>query len=581
MTKRSAFCRAIALLLLVGAHGFAANGKAPIVTGAGATRAAANLDEWRDARFGLFIHWGSASVIGKELSWSRGGIRRGLEGPLAYPAFSGEVPAEVYDNLYRIFNPTKFDARAWVATAKAAGMKYIIITTRHHDGFSMFDSALSDYKVTNSPFQRDVVGEVAKACHEAGMKFGFYYSQVNWSHPAWNNANMERYIQYMHGQLRELCTRYGKIDIFWFDGACGTAETWQSEKMLKMIRALQPGILINDRSGLPGDFETPEETVGGFKTDRPWETCMTIGEHWGWCWEENYKSSEDLLAMLIASAGGDGNFLLNMGPLPTGEFAPEQLARVMPMGRWLKQYGESIYGTRGGPFKPTLGLVSTHKGNVIYVHVLDWMGAEGIDLTPIERKVVKGSLLTGGTVKVRQSSEGITLGVPKKYRQKLDTIVKLELDGPASSLAPRPAVRSGSLAYHAKVSATSTSNDDRRYTPEKALDDDYGTFWDAAPNKENAWNFTVDLGRPTRIGRVFISEWCPYTNAYLVSDFELQYKSGEAWKTFHHGTTIGRKFMLEFPPLTAREVRLKVNKKLPWRPESPGLYEFQLFAPDK
>ncbi|MFO7976346.1 MAG: alpha-L-fucosidase, partial [Candidatus Hydrogenedentota bacterium] len=268
---------------------------------------------WREARFGLFIHWGPVSLKGTEIGWSRGGERRGREG-------TGEIPVEVYDNLYKEFNPTEFDADEWVTIAQQAGMKYLVFTTKHHDGFVNFDSKLTDYKITSpeSPFGRDIVKELADACHKAGLGLGFYYSPPDWHHPDYRTDNHAKYIEYLHGQLRELCTNYGQIDIIWFDGLGGTAEDWNSEPLFKMIRELQPHVLINNRAGLPGDFDTPEQRVGKFQNDRPWESCITICRQWAWKPDDAMKSFEECIRTLVRCAGGDGNLLFNVGPMPSG-----------------------------------------------------------------------------------------------------------------------------------------------------------------------------------------------------------------------------------------------------------------------
>ena len=187
-----------------------------------------DMQWWRDARFGMFVHWGPVSLKGTEIGWSRGGERRGRSG-------TGSIPVEVYDNLYKEFNPTEFDAGEWVEIAKAAGMKYIVFTSKHHDGFSMFDSKATDYKITSpeSPFGRDVVGELAKACHDGGLKIGFYYSPVDWYHPDYRTENHANYIKFMHNQVREICSNYGRIDIMWFDGLGGTSEDWNSKPLFK------------------------------------------------------------------------------------------------------------------------------------------------------------------------------------------------------------------------------------------------------------------------------------------------------------------------------------------------------------
>jgi alpha-L-fucosidase len=388
-----------------------------------------NLEWWREARFGLFVHWGPVSLKGTEIGWSRGGERRGTGG-------KGSIPVEVYDNLYKEFNPVKFDAREWIAIAKAAGMKYLVFTSKHHDGFSMFDSALTEYKITNSPFKRDVVAELAEACHESGIRLGFYYSPPDWYHPDYRTENHARYIEFLHGQIRELCTNYGRLDIMWFDGLGGKPEDWDSENLIKMVRTLQPHIIINNRAGPPADFDTPEQKVGAFQIDRPWESCITICRQWAWKPKDKMKSLEECVRLLVNCVGGDGNLLLNVGPMPSGEIEPRQVARLKEVGAWLGRYGESVYGTRGGPFKPGSWGASTHKDNTIYVHVFEWNGSS-LTLPSIDKKIVSSRLLTGGTAEVNQTDEGITIAVPSTQQLRIDTIIELQLDGPAGEISAR------------------------------------------------------------------------------------------------------------------------------------------------
>ncbi|MFH1739758.1 MAG: alpha-L-fucosidase [bacterium] len=383
-----------------------------------------DLQWFRDAKFGLFIHWGPVSLKGTEIGWSRGGERRGTGG-------TGEIPLDIYDNLYRQFNPVKFDAKEWIGIAKDAGMKYLVFTSKHHDGFCMFDTKLNDYKITNSPFKRDIVGELAKACHEGGLRLGFYYSPPDWHHPDYRTENHSRYIQYLHGQIRELCTNYGKLDIVWFDGLGGTAEDWDSKNLFKMIRRLQPHTLINNRAGLPGDFGTPEQKIGGFDPDRAWESCITIGKQWAWKPNDDMKSAKECIHTLVRCVGGDGNLLFNVGPMPNGEIEKRQVERLRSMGKFLRTSGGSIYGTRGGPFPPGPWGASTNKGNVVYVHILDWT-ADPIVLPALKKNVVRTSVLSGGTATVKQTDRGTEISVPESCRQKIDTVVCLELDGPAA-----------------------------------------------------------------------------------------------------------------------------------------------------
>ncbi|KPL05700.1 hypothetical protein AMJ85_11135 [candidate division BRC1 bacterium SM23_51] len=391
---------------------------------------------WREAKFGLFVHWGPVSLTGGEIGWSRGGERRGRK-----DKHTGQTPVEIYDNLYKKFNPTEFDAKEWIAIAKAAGMKYLVFTSKHHDGFSMFDSKLTDYKITNSPFKRDVVAELADACHEAGIRLGFYYSPPDWYHRDYRTENHDRYIKFLHGQIRELMTNYGRVDIMWFDGLGGSAKDWDSENLFKIIRRLQPHIIINNRAGLPGDHDTPEQRIGRFQTDRAWESCITICRQWAWKPDDQMKSFKECIHTLVRVVGGDGNLLFNVGPMPTGEIEPRQVARLKEMGAWLKKYGESIYGTRGGPFRTGPWGASTYRGNTIYVHILNW-DEETIMLPPIEKKIVSSSVLTGGTADVKQSDQAIEISVAAADRDPVDTIVVLQLDGSVAEANPENRRRS-------------------------------------------------------------------------------------------------------------------------------------------
>ncbi|MCE5252554.1 alpha-L-fucosidase [bacterium] len=382
-----------------------------------------DMQWWKDARFGFFIHWGPVSLKGTEIGWSRGGERRGRNDKT-----TGEIPVDVYDNLYKQFNPVEFNAQEWVAIAKAAGMKYLVFTTKHHDGFCEFDSKLTDYKITSpdSPFRRDVVAELAKACHDAGLRLGFYYSPPDWHHPDYRTARHTDYIKYLHGQIRELCTNYGQVDIMWFDGLGGTAQDWDSQAMFKMIRELQPHIIINNRAGLEADFGTPEQQIGTFQTDRAWESCMTIGDQWAWKPDDRVKSLRDCIHILVMCAGGDGNLLLNVGPMPNGKIEQRQVDRLKEIGGWMKVNGESIYGTRGGPVPPQSWGVTTHKGNTVYVHVLD-ENAGVVALPATVGTVAGAAMLDGRKVDFETTAMGTILKLPVQNRDPIDTVVALNI----------------------------------------------------------------------------------------------------------------------------------------------------------
>jgi alpha-L-fucosidase len=523
-----------------------------------------DMQQWREMKFGLFIHWGPVSLKGTEIGWSRGGQRRGRK-----DKSTGSIPVEIYDNLYKQFNPVKFDADEWIQTAKDAGMKYLVFTSKHHDGFSMFDSKLTDYKITNSPFKRDVVKELADACHKAGLKLGYYYSPVDWYHPDYRMRNHSRYIEFMHGQLREICSNYGKIDIIWFDGLGGKAEDWDSQRLFKMIRRLQPHVIINNRAGLPADHDTPEQRIGKFQNDRPWETCMTICRQWAWKPNDQMKSLKQCIDTLVRVVGGDGNLLFNVGPMPDGRIEPRQVERLNEMGNWLQKYGQSIYTAHGGPFKPGGWGASTFKGNTVYIHVLNWQ-KDILTLPPISKKIISSSVMTGGAVTVKQTNKAIEISVPKSYRRDLDTIIVLKLNGPAKTISPR-GLLSNSLTAEKKARASNIFQKNASYNSSKAVDDDPATRWATDSGTQQAW-LEVDLGKPTTFNRVKINE--EYDR---VQEFELQYRDGNHWKTFARGTRLGHDYSKQFEPVTARYVKLNILKAT----EGPTICEFQLFAPKK
>lgn len=515
---------------------------------------------WRDARFGMFIHWGPVSLRGTEIGWSRGGPRPGTGG-------TGEVPLAEYDSLYQRFNPTEFDADEWVALAKAAGMKYLVFTSKHHDGFVMFDSALTDYKITNSPFRRDVVRELARACHKAGIRFGLYYSPPDWHHPDFLTPNHARYVDYFHGQIRELLTHYGQVDVLWFDGLGGTAKDYGSEELLPEVRALQPHILINNRSGLPADFDTPEQTIGTFQTSRPWESCITIANQWAYRPNDETKSLKQCIDTLVRCSGGDGNLLLNVGPMPTGAIEPLQVERLREMGAWLRQHGETIYGTRGGPFRPGKWGAATCRGKTVYLHLLDPALAE-VKLPPIDARVLASRVLTGGEVRVRQDAESVVVTVKPGDQQALDTIVALELDQPAFETVTG-SIASGSLAFHRPAKASNVFQNAPQYGPEAALDDSLDTRW-ATDYGVRAVTLEFDLGKERSIGRAYLSE--EYDR---VTSWDLEVREGDTWRSVYHGERIGHECEVSFAAVTARWVRLNIHEAT----EGPTLWEVQVFAP--
>jgi alpha-L-fucosidase len=400
------------------------------------------LDWWQDARFGMFIHWGPVSLKGTEIGWSRG----------------EQVPVEEYDNLYKEFNPTEFSAEKWVQIAKAAGMKYIVLTAKHHDGFCLWDTKTTDYNIMNTPFGRDVVKELAEECKKQGIVFCTYYSILDWYHPDYNDfgahggagfklqdgskPNMDRYNEYLKTHMQELIQNFGPLGIMWYDGEWEAP--WTHEMGLELydyVRGLQDDIIINNRvdkgrkgmegitltdKAYAGDYDTPEQEVGKYQTDRPWETCMTIAQQWAWKPNDKLKSFEECIRILVETVGGDGNLLLNVGPMPNGQIEARQMERLRQIGDWLDNNGESIYGTRGGPYQPAKWGVSTSRGNKIYLHVLD-ANNNKLELDVHDEMIAKCYLLHGGAIDFKQSKTKVKIDLSSLDKTQVDNIIVMEL----------------------------------------------------------------------------------------------------------------------------------------------------------
>jgi alpha-L-fucosidase len=396
---------------------------------------------WREARFGMFIHWGPVSLKGTEISWSRGGERRGREG-------TGDVPVEEYDNLYKRFNPVRFDAGRWASIARAAGMKYMVLTAKHCDGFCMWRSATDPYSIANSPYKRDVCKEIANAARKAGLHMGWYYSPMDWRDPDCRTERNESYLKRMRAHLRELLGDYGKIDLLWFDTDGGPAP-WDQTNTYTLVRSLQPAIIINNRLDMgsqedykaqrimpEADYNTPEQHVGVFDDQHPWETCMTIGTQWSWKPNDTIKTADECIRILLQCVTGDGNLLLNVGPMPNGEIEPRQVAVLEKVGAWLRKYGESVYGTRGGPFRNGAWGGSTHKGRFIYLHVFRSDGKQLV-LPRLDATILSCISLSGGKPQFRQTTDNVIIDLNRGKAGGPITTLRLELDRSADGLPAR------------------------------------------------------------------------------------------------------------------------------------------------
>jgi alpha-L-fucosidase len=536
------------------------------------------LQWWAQGRFGMFIHWGPVSLKGTEISWSRANTNPKCPN-------QGAIPAAVYDALYREFNPTNFSAGEWVGLAQAAGMKYMVLTAKHCDGFLLWDSKVSDYNIMHSPFQRDVCAELAQAAHAAGMRLGWYFSPMDWRDPDCRSPHNDRFVARFQAELRELLSNYGQIDLLWFDYD-GREAPWDQERTYALVKQLQPQIIINNRLDLGAgqdaglarslgpraDYFTPEQWIGGFDDQHPWESCMTTSRRGQWAWggrEDGVKSLAACLEMLIRCAGGDGNVLLNVGPRPDGAIDADQAKCLREMGAWLARYGESICGTRGGPFKPGEYGVSTRCGNTVYLHVSDWT-EDRLKLPPIPAKVVRQRLLTGGAAEVRQTAAGLEIAVPGPSQQPLDTIVVLELDKPALEIPAVDVPVPASLTSQAKATASSVFQNQAEYGADKAIDGRGNTRWAADAGIKAAW-LEVDLGQARTFSRAVIKQAFPELKR--IRKFTLEYLDEQQWRPFYQGENLGAKLSARFGPVTARRVRLSITEAT----DGPTVWEFQLF----
>ena len=450
------------------------------------------LEWWREARFGMFIHWGLYSIPAgawQDKTTHGEWIRQ-----------TAQIPLEVYDQFISDFNPLKFDADEWVRMAKAAGMKYIVLTSKHHDGFCLFNSDYTDFDIMNTPFKRDILKELADACQEQGIKLCWYHSIMDWHHPdylprrSWEDrpadgAELDRYITYMKNQLRELVTNYGDIGVLWFDGEW--EDTWNHEygqDLYDYVRSLQPSIIINNRvdvgrSGMQGltkkgsyagDFGTPEQEIP--PTGIPgvdWETCMTMNDHWGYNKNDNnWKSDVDLIRKLADIASKGGNFLLNVGPTAEGLFPQPSIDRLHAIGRWMQVNRDAIYGTSASPFKDLSWGRCTQKSvkgdTRLYLHVFSWPADGQLVVPGIYNNPGDAFLLADPTQKlaVHRKEDALVINLPESAPDLINSVVVLDITGkPDVNNPPIIAADHDIFIDRLNVSITSErDNIDIRYT---------------------------------------------------------------------------------------------------------------------
>jgi alpha-L-fucosidase len=388
---------------------------------------------FNQARFGIFVHWGLYAIP------ARG----------EWVMFSERISVDEYAKLADQFNPTRFDADEWAAIAKNAGAKYMVLTTRHHDGFCLWDSKVSDFTSVKTASKRDSVREFCDACRRAGLKVGLYYSWRDWRFAGYWDAKADprsarAMVDQAREQVNELMSNYGKIDILWYDGLwihslgrdLGSPEQaafWGTPEINANARRLQPHIIINNRCGTNEDIDTPEQKVEASEPGRAWESCMTMGESWGYvAHDPNIRSASQILNSLVTAASGEGNYLLNIGPKADGSIARRELSRLDAIGNWMSKYGESIYGSERCPFHPgRLGMM-TAKGNTVYYHIIRYPKQDRFSLWGIKNTIKSATIMaTGQKLFIEPGADGRLWfrGLPKTPPDKMDTVIKMEVDG--------------------------------------------------------------------------------------------------------------------------------------------------------
>jgi len=527
-------------------------------------------EAWKDQRFGMFIHWGPISQLGQQLGHSRNSPSHRTGGK---PYKVAQLDPEVYDVQYKTFNPVKFDPDEMMKMAKAAGVSYIVFTTKHHGGFSMFDSAGTDYDMMNTPYEKDITKLLADASRANGMDFGFYYSPRDWKHPDCDSdENHPRYIQFYQSQMDELLNNYGPIHEIWFDGLGPGDWGNTAADVMKTIRELHPDAMVNDRGGAGADFYTPEHNISYFNREQSWEACHTTTGQWGYNPNVGPKKIAQLMEILLYVWGGDGNMLLNIGPMGDGQVNSVERKNFEQLAEWWAIHGdESIRGSRGGPYIPGPWGVATCKDNRAFLHLFRWPEQGGLEFPLLDNLQLKSArVLSGGEVTAEQNSDGLTVNVPQAGRGKILTTVELTFDRPIYPV--KPLQRVPSLTKKAAL----TSSDAESQVNDLA-DQNVHTLWEGKLNKgeQEIW-IEAAFDQPQTIGSFSVArgeEWVAKSSISI----EVPDGSG-GWKNITPKSLRLKwetmKFLKE--PVTTDRIRLNIKQA-----EKFLIAEFELFPPVK
>ncbi len=558
----------------------------------------ARMQWFRDAKFGMFIHWGLYSQLAGE--WQGKTVTGGAEWIQKYL----EIPSSQYSTLVETWNPTNYNARAWVRLMKAAGVKYVCITTKHHDGFCLWPTKMNDdWNVSLMPGGQDLLKPLAEACREEGLQFTIYHSILDWHHQEWpgrpnfndyakGKADKAKFKKYLYGQLKELFTNYGPIGMVWFDGSWDRS-VWTSQdgkELEDYTRSLQPSVILDNRSGwLPpqrkldfkveneygyvfaGDYISPEGEVP--PTGLPgidWETCQTmqLPNNWGYNRLVGFRPFSDLLHQLVDVTSKGGNMLLNIGPHADGTILPQAQRCLEKFGDWMAVNAESIHGTHASPF-PALPFNGrcTQKPGTLYLHVFTWPQSGKLTV-PAKNKVKRAWLLADknrSALTTAITARGIEISLPKSAPDPIDAVVVVEIEGKPEVL---PGAKKLSGGKPVEVSSVWAGREDH-LNKTHITDGKRETIW-AAEEKARAGRVTVDLEQDAEVIEALISD-APYGRT---QEFSLEAKVGGEWKKIASGTTIGDELRLNFEPVNARYFRLTIQKAS----DTPVVAEFQLFG---
>ncbi len=583
-----------------------------------------DYDWWRKARFGVFIHWNTSSVLALGGgSWHRSpkpekGVAASNKTDFDAPfTLTDEIikkyrvpwrmnpPREIYDNMFKVFNPVDFDANAWAKTIKDAGAGYVVFTAKHHDGFCMFDSKVTRYDIMSTPFKRDICQELADACARAELKVIWYYSVADWYDPRFDTKNPKPYEDYLVTQIDELFSKNKNVAGVWWDRGGIKID---ANRVMRTIKKYCAHPIANARGiRLPGvHFNTPEQKLGNFDMKTPWESCVTMqGEGWFWNGGRNMMTPSACIRLLVDASGGDGNLLLDFGPTETGVMPPAVRKNYLAMGQWLKQHGKSIIDTRGGPYTPGHWGVSTRRDHSVYLHITQQWSAGVLELPPLPAKITATKVLTGGTAKISQSKKGLRIEMDEKFHVAPDTIIELKIDKPALGLPLIPCETGKSMSRDAKVTASSEISHGGRGNARSAVEysfefDENGKplkkgseahkkaingkkylglrrghiwrYWMATSDDKQPW-IELNLDSVKTFQRVTLFE-----KFNRIKSWELRVPKKHGWSTIASGKELGH-LSIELPrPVTTRRVRMVILDSFSDTPkQGPGIREFDIF----